>query len=349
MKTKSFLLGLIIIISAFFGGCGVDTNIVATENTVPSFEVHYIDVGQGDASLIICDGKTMLIDGGNVSDSSLVVSYIDNLGIDEIDYIVCTHAHEDHVGGISGPLNKFEVENVFAPATGSDIDAYKDFLEGTEAQGLEIITPDPGDTFYLGSAEVTIMGPVTENESDLNNTSIILRIVYGETSFLFTGDAERESEEAIIEQGFDLKSTVLKVGHHGSNYSTSYPFLREVMPEYGVISVGEDNIYDHPEDDLLSRLRDAGTTVYRTDLQGDIVITSNGEDVSVSTEKTNRAVTNPTIEISNGTYIGNINSKIFHTIDCGRLPLEKNRIYFDSMEEAARSGYRECELCGGDR
>ena len=349
MKTKSFLLGLIIIISAFFGGCGVDTNVVSIENSAPSFEVHYIDVGQGDASLIICDGKTMLIDGGNVSDSSLVVSYIDNLGIEKIDYIVCSHAHEDHLGGLSGPLNKFKVENVFAPATGSDTDAYKGFLEVTEAQGLEIKTPGPGDIIYLGSAEVTFFGPVNEDESDLNNTSIVLKVAYGETSFLFMGDAERASEEAIIEQGFDLKSTVLKVGHHGSNYSTTYPFLREVMPEYGVISVGKDNIYNHPEDDLLSRLRDSGTTVYRTDFQGDIVITSDGKNVSISTEKTNRAVTNPTVEISNGTYIGNINSKIFHTSDCGSLPLEKNRIYFDSIEEAARSGYRECELCGVDR
>lgn len=346
MRTRKILLGIIIIISSIICGCGNNTATVFYNNPESTFEINYIDVGQGDSSLVICEGRAMLIDGGNVSDSSLVVSYLEKLGIEELDYMVCTHAHEDHVGGLSGPLNKFKVNNVLAPITGADTDAYLEFVESTSAQGIEIIHPVPGETFDLGSSQVTVLGPSNEDESDLNNTSIVLRIVYGETSFLFMGDAERESEEAILEQGYGLKSTVLKVGHHGSNYSTTYPFLREVMPEYAVISVGEGNVYGHPEDDLLSRLKDAGTTFCRTDLQGDVVITSDGENVSITTEKSSQIVTNPTPDIlEDENIIGNINSKIFHTSDCGRLPLEKNRIYFDSKDEPLEKGYRECEIC----
>lgn len=345
MKIRTFLLGLIILLATLISGCFSETSNTAINVAELSFEVHYIDVGQGDASLVICDGKTMLIDGGNVGDSSLIVSYLEKLEIEKLDYIVCTHAHEDHVGGLSGPLNKFEVVNVFAPVTGSDTKAYQDFIKNVNSQGLEMQHPASGDSINLGSAFVNFLGPVTEDERDVNNTSIVIRIVYGDTSFLFMGDAERESEESIVEKGFDLKSTVLKVGHHGSNYSTTYPFLREVMPEYAVISVGEDNIYGHPEDDLLSRLRDAGTKVYRTDLQGDIVIKSDGEKVSVSTEKTNRAVTNPTVVLNNETYIGNINSNVFHSLNCSRLPQEKNQVFFISKNEATEAGYRECELC----
>ena len=242
-----------------------------------SFAVHFIDVGQADSALVLCNGESMLIDGGNAADSNLVVAYLKKQNVDHLDYMICTHAHEDHVGGLSGPLSVMPVEEIYAPKTGASSKAYQNFLKKSEAQETEIKHPAPGDSFTLGSSSVEILGPVTEQGADVNNTSIVLKITYGDTAFLFTGDAEREEEQDLLACQYDLSADVLKVGHHGSKNSTTYPFLREVMPEYAVISVGEGNSYGHPTEDTLSRLRDAGATVLRTDLLGDIVITSDGK------------------------------------------------------------------------
>ncbi len=248
------------------------------------FEAHFIDVGQADCTLVICDGETLLIDGGNVEDSSLIVSYISNLGIEHLDYVVCTHGHEDHVGGLSGPLNAFTAGHVLCSVDNYDSKAFEDFKRYTNKQGLEIEIPEVGDTFQIGSAVVRVLGPQQEY-SDTNNMSVVLRITYGETAFLFTGDAEAMAEEDIVDSGAVLSSTLLQVGHHGSETSTSYQFLREVMPEYAVISVGEDNSYGHPHDVILSRLEDAGCQVYRTDEQGHIIAQSDGKTITIYTEK----------------------------------------------------------------
>ena len=330
---------------------GAPSAAPVTEGT--TLAVHFCDVGQADSALLVCGDDAMLIDGGNVADSSLVVSYLDQQGIDQLDYVVCTHAHEDHVGGLSGPLNTCTVSHVLSPVTQYDSKAFENFVKYTEAQGLEPEIPDPGDTFDLGEAQVTILGPVAEY-SETNNTSIVLRVDYGETSFLFTGDMETKAEKDLLDQGADLSATVLKVGHHGSDTSSSYSFLREVMPEYAVISVGLDNDYGHPSDDVLSRLRDAGATVYRTDQQGTIVAVSDGTTVTFTTEKDAAPTpgrdgqTSPQpsqSESAQETYIGNLNSKVFHREDCPNLPAEQNRIIFSSREEAVEEGYTPCGNC----
>ncbi len=313
------------------------------------FEVHFIDVGQADCSLIICDDETLLIDGGNVGDSSLVVSYLLSVGVTELDYVICTHAHEDHVGGLSGPLNKFTVtQAVFSPETGSDTKCYKDFLSAVEKQNLSVTVPETDSSFNLGSSTVTFIGPVTENYDDINDTSIVTKITYEETSFLFTGDAERESEQDILEKGTDISADVLKVGHHGSENSTTYPFLREIMPEIAVISVGEGNKYGHPTEEALSRLRDADVKVYRTDMQGHIKITSDGKNLTVTTNKNQDIETNPTIPFppsENSVYIGNKNSKVFHKDTCSSLPKEENRVYFENRSQAISEEFTPCSRC----
>lgn len=192
-------------------------------------------------------------------------------------------------------------------------------------------------------------------QTDLNNTSIILKITYGETSFFFTGDAEREEEQSIINQNFDLSATVLKVGHHGSSDSTTYPFLREIMPKYGIISVGKGNSYGHPTEETLSRLRDADVKLYRTDLQGDIIVTSDGKNITVNTSKNQNIETNTTvkdtstIENSNTNisqiYIGNKNTKKFHLELCYSLPAEKNRVYLSPRSDAINDGFNPCQNC----
>ena len=303
--------------------------------------VHFIDVGQADAALLQCGGQTMLVDGGNVDDSSLLVSYLEGCGVEYLDYVVCTHAHEDHVGGLSGPLNTCTVGQVFSPVEQYDSQAFSDFAKYTQAQGLTLTVPQAGDSFSLGEAQVTVLGPLYDYE-ETNDTSIVLRVTYGETAFLFTGDMERTAEADLLESGCELSATVLKVGHHGSDTSTSYPFLRQVMPQFAVISVGEDNSYGHPSEDVLSRLSDAGATVYRTDLQGTVVAYSDGTQVTFSTEKDVQPESGTPAQV---TYIGNVNSHVFHRDTCPNLPAEQNQVVLDSREQAIAQGYTPCGNC----
>ncbi|MBE7042916.1 MAG: MBL fold metallo-hydrolase [Ruminococcaceae bacterium] len=241
--------------------------------------VHYLDVGQADAALLICNNQTMLIDGGNADDSSLIAAYLKKQKINYLDYVVCSHADKDHVGGLSGALSVVKVGRVYAPQTESLTKAYRNFKRKVQQQGKTIEHLKHGDSFSFGESRVEVLAPVRENYGDRNNTSIVLKIHYGTTSFLFTGDAEREAEYDMLNLGCDLSSTVLKVSHHGSSDSTSYWFLREVMPKFAVISVGK-NSYGHPSDTVLSRLRDGDVTVYRTDIHGHIIAESDGETVS---------------------------------------------------------------------
>lgn len=338
----------------------------ATETDIAensSFKVHFIDVGQGDAALILCDNKTMLIDGGKSSASNIIYTYLKKQGISYLDYLVCSHADADHVGGLSGALSAVPVGTVYAPKTEADTKAYQNFKRKVQEQNLEIQHPEHGSSFEFGSSTVKVLAPVYENTEDRNNTSIVLKIVYGDTSFLFTGDAEDESEKAMIAQGYDLSATVLKVSHHGSAGATSYRFLREVLPEYAVISVGKENTYGHPTEKVLSLLRDAEAKAYRTDLQGDIIAESDGKTVKITPSRnadintltTERAVkksnpqsnknsTDVSSENTNG-YIGNKNSKKFHYPSCHTLPIEKKRVYFNTRNEAIQNGFDPCGNC----
>ncbi len=250
-----------------------------------SFAVHFIDVGQADCALVACDGAYMLIDGGNAGDSDLVFSYLKAHDIGHLDYMVATHAHEDHIGGLSGAAYAATVGTALSPVTEGDTKVFKNLVKSLEKQNVSLTVPNAGDTFSLGSAQVEILGPLKEYE-ETNDTSIVLRIQYGSTSFLFTGDMESAAEADLVDAGTRLSSTVLKVGHHGSSSSTSYRFLREVLPDYAVISVGSDNKYDHPTEAVLSRLEDAEVQVYRTDLHGTIIAESDGTTVTFHTEKT---------------------------------------------------------------
>jgi competence protein ComEC len=276
-----------------------------------------------------------------------------------LDYIVATHAHEDHVGGLAGALNYATVDIAFCPVAEFDSNAFNNFVKYLSEQGVEITAPAPGYEFKLGSADAKVLGPIKASKEP-NNTSIVLRVVYGDTGFLFTGDAERAEEADIFEAGYDLSGTVLKVGHHGSETATTYPFLREIMPKYAVISCGKGNIYGHPDDNLLSRLRDAGAIVYRTDTQGTITCVSDGKTVSFRTEKGEglRAeppgaiedpalpVTSPGgVSVEDAAYIGNVNTKKFHLPSCRSLPDEKNRVLFATREGAILAEYEPCAIC----
>lgn len=313
--------------------------------------VHFIDVGQADCALLQCDGQSMLIDGGNAEDSDLVVAYLQDQGISVLDYVVNTHAHEDHVGGLAGVLAVYETKNLWCPVTEYSSSCFADFLRYADQQDLTPVCPDVGSVCSLGSTEITVLGPVSD-DYDTNNSSIVLRADYGETSFLFTGDAEAQAEKDILSTGADVSAMVLKVGHHGSETSSCYQWLRAVDPDYAVISVGTGNSYGHPSEAVLSRLRDVGATVYRTDLQGHIVCRSDGQTVSFTTQK-QAAVTNPTEYDGSGQnahadyFIGNTNSKKFHLPTCSGLPDEQNQTRFETYEDAIQAGYSPCKRCIG--
>lgn len=253
------------------------------EPDASTFNIHFIDVGQADSALIECDGHYMLIDGGNKADSNLVYSVLKTANVPKLDIVVATHPHEDHIGGIPGAFNYTTADITLCSVTDYGTKAFSDFKKYADSKGGGITIPRVGDTYSLGSAEIKILG--VNGANDPNNTSIVLMITYGKTKFLFTGDAEREAEQVILNSGVDLSATVLKVGHHGSSSSTTYPFLREIMPEYAVICVGKGNSYGHPTDNTLSRLRDADVKVFRTDVNGDVYCHSDGNVVTFSVER----------------------------------------------------------------
>ncbi len=338
------LLALLLALS----GCGAE-EVGRNITPVPEgsgLQVHFIDVGQADSALVICDGHYMLIDGGNAEDSDLVYAYLERHGAEHLDYMVASHAHEDHIGGLSGALNYASVDTALCPVTEYSSKVFQNMVSYLAKQGKELTVPEPGDQFSLGAAQVEILGPVQEY-SDTNNTSIVLRIDYGETSFLFTGDMETGAEGDLLDAGADVRATVLKAGHHGSDTSSGYRFLREVMPEYAVISVGEGNSYGHPSDEVLSRFRDLGAQVYRTDMQGHVIAESDGSTVTFRTEKQADVDTNPTARPSEGYYIGNESTKKFHLPDCASAQgiQENNRVTFQTRLQAELEGYEACQRC----
>ncbi len=308
-----------------------------------SLTVHFIDVGQADCALLECDGQYMLIDGGNIADSSLVVSYLQRQGVSELSLAVCTHAHEDHVGGLPGVLAVFPVNAVWSPTKTYSSKCYDDFVYYTGQQGLEITIPSVGDSFSLGAAQVTVLGPV-KTYADTNNTSLVLMVQFGQNRFLFTGDMETAAETDMLDAGIQVKADVLKVGHHGSDTSTGYRFLYEAEPAYAIISVGAGNDYGHPHKEPLSRLQDAGVQVFRTDRLGTVVAQSNGETVAFTWENTAVQPEAPTGEKPEY-YIGNKNSRVLHRPSCSGLPSEKNQVRFASLSDALAAGYSPCSRC----
>lgn len=277
---------------AFIDFPGPNTNATAggPVDGIPSvtdpnyLTVHYIDVGQADAILVACGGEYMLIDAGETDGDDTVIHYLNDLGIKEIDLVVATHAHSDHIGEMDDVLEAIPADTIWYPDYRHGTKTETDFLAAAEGCGARLYEPDLGERYDLGGATVTVLGPVKDNYKDPNDMSIIVLVQFGDDRFLFTGDMENidGAETDLVEYWGEeaLRADVLKVGHHGSDTSTSYRFLRAVAPGYAVISVGEGNSYGHPKPEALKILKDAEIYVYRTDTMGTVVAVSDGENIS---------------------------------------------------------------------
>lgn len=334
----------------------------ATGNTgiaqAGTLTVTWLDVGQGDAAVIQCGGQSMLIDGGKPEKSSYIYAWLQQHGLSYLDVIVATHVDADHIGGLSGALNYASVGTAYCPETTGTTETFQSFVKYLAQRGKQITVPTAGETFALGGAQIQILGPLHRAE-DSNDNSIVLKVSFGATSFLFTGDAERAEEQDLLNSGVNLQSTVLKVGHHGSDTSTSYPFLRAVAPQYAVISVGAGNSYGHPTEAVLSRLRDAGVTTFRTDMQGEITAVSDGQTINFSTAKNAVAIASANAGGGNadaaagagttaGSYVLNTNSHKFHLPSCSSVETisPKNRKDVnESREQIISEGYAPCKRC----
>lgn len=315
---------------------------VSAPETIPSaqqpeeqqeLQVHYIDVGQGDSTLLVCGDQAMLIDAGNNNKGTTVQFYLQKQGIDALDYVVGTHPDADHIGGLDVIITKFDCGTIFMPDVSNDTNTYRDVLDAMKYKDYSVTVPSVGDTYTLGDATFTILAP-SRNYMEMNNNSIVIRVEHGENTFLFVGDAAEESEADMLVSGLPLQAQVLKVGHHGSSSSTSKAFLDVVYPDYAVISCGRDNSYGHPTAETLTTLREAGVQVFRTDEQGSIVVTSDGQKLVFS--QTPYA------------YMLNTNTMKFHRPGCLSIQkmAEDNKLPSNwSREEILAKGYEPCQIC----
>lgn len=254
-----------------------------------SLVVEYLDVGQADSMLLSSDGEYMLIDAGNNADGDDIVRYLREVGADELKYVVGTHPHADHIGGMDDVILDLDVENVLLPNATTNTQTYSDVLDAIETKQVPVTVPVKGQTFQLGDATISVVA--AQPSDDLNNTSIVLRATYEDTSFLFMGDAETAVENAILSSGTNVQSNVLKVGHHGSSTSTGSAFLAAVSPDAAVISCGAGNSYGHPSAATLNKL--TGIPVWRTDLNGTIIAMTDGQTCRLTADKGTAALKPP--------------------------------------------------------
>ena len=353
---RILVISILCAISLLLGGCtdsspspspGKDFSI-----TMPSgsrLAVHFIDVGQGDSILAESDGHYMLIDAGENDQAGTVVSYLKAEGVTKLDYVIGTHPHSDHIGGLDKVIDTFPVDKVLLPPVEHTTRTFEDVLDSIASRGLKITKPAPGDSYDLGNASFTILSPVKDYGNDLNNWSVGIRLTYGDNSFVMCGDAENQAEEDIVNSGAMLKADVLKAGHHGSSTSTSDAFLKKVSPSWVVIQCGKGNSYGHPHKETMEKLKKAGCQVLRTDEEGTITAFSDGKTITWSTGSgTFSGSNNAGNSSALSSYVINTNTGRFHRPDCAsatQMKPENRKDVTASRDELVQEGYEPCKQC----
>lgn len=354
----------------------ISDDVKASVNSSSMMEVHYINVGQGDCTLIKCGTQTMLIDAGDNNQGTKIQLYLKKQGIKKLDYFIITHPDADHCGGADVILYKFDCDTIIMPNCTNDTNTYRDVVDTMKYKGYKTTFPVVGQTYTLGSAMFTILGP-TENNANINNNSVVILLRNGNTSFLFAGDAEYEEERCILNTGLPIKCDVMHIAHHGSDSATSDEFFMAAAPQSCVISCGKDNKYGHPHSGVMNKIKNLGCDLYRTDEQGNIIATSDGvniiwscspstswltgesvlhdidatENASVMGDTTTIDRSAPEIipEIQTDVdYVANKNTYKFHYSWCGSVTemKEKNKLYYTGpREDLINQGYIPCKRC----
>lgn len=283
-KKKLMLLFVLLCMSVFTTTCTLKVADVIP-GVSSKLSVQFLDVGQGDCIFVkLPDGQSMLIDAGNNADGEKIVEFIKNQGTEKIDFLIGTHPHADHIGGMDDVINQFEVGKIYMPAVTANTRTFEEVLEAIKNKGLKIDTVKAGVVVLDGDVKAEFISPAGESYEEINDYSAVLKLTYGEKTFLFAGDSEYAAEKEMLES-YEIDSDVLKVAHHGSSSSTHKAFLGAVSPEYAIISVGEGNDYGHPHKNLIKRLEDIDTTVFRTDLNGTITMICDGKTIDVTSER----------------------------------------------------------------
>lgn len=258
----------------------------AGKDDLSQMQVHFLDIGQGDATLITCGNHSMLVDAGNNSKGTAIQDTLQHLGITKLDYLIGTHPDADHIGGLDVIITKFPCETLLMPDCKKDTKTYDEVVHAASYRHLKITHPKAGSTYQLGDASFTILGPL-KKYSNANDNSVCFLLQHGDNRFLFTGDAEEDAESDMLAAREDVSADVYKVSHHGSKTATNETFFKKVGPIYAIISCGEDNSYGHPHAEVLDRLRTAAVQLFRTDDQGTIIASSDGTNITFNTAPSN--------------------------------------------------------------
>ncbi|MBQ4569084.1 MAG: MBL fold metallo-hydrolase [Ruminococcus sp.] len=309
--------------------------------------LHFIDVGQGDCTLIESKGRFALIDAGERTESNKVVSYLSSAGVESLDFIISTHPHSDHCGGLADVIRNFDTAVLICPDVYTESYVWENVLDAADERGVAYETPNPYEFYQLGDSTVTVLSPKPDAVySNLNDYSVVCMVEYGNTSALLTGDAEKTVERELVRGSYDLSADILKCGHHGSSTSTCSEFLHAVSPSAAIISCGENNDYGHPHRETIEILQSSHIPSWRTDIHGDIVATSDGNNFYISTSTDETRVTTPKND-NTPAYIGNKNSKVLHRATCESVTKMKdsNKVSFDTWDEAKKKGYTPCGAC----
>ena len=370
-KIKVIFIALLL--ALFMTGCSTDDSVAVSgsgeqaagkiSQSDSDMEVHFIDVGQGDSTLIKVGDHAMLIDAGDNSEGTAVQSYLESQNVKKLDYAIGTHPDADHIGGLDVIVYKFDCKKVFMPDITSDTKTYDDVVQALKSRNQKAQTPKLDKTYSLGDATFTVIAPVKDYGEDTNNWSIGILLQYGDNRFLFTGDAAKQAEEDMIDAGEDISADVYKASHHGSKTGSSDDFLDKVNPAYAVISCGEGNKYGHPSAQTLNNFRSRGIKTFRTDNQGTIVAYSNGSNITWNASpdttwtpgepkgSSSKKTTESTVKSTSKTkvsYVINEDTGKFHLSSCRfvkQMNEENKVISSKSKDTLIKEGYEACKVC----